>query len=236
MSAIARLLLLVVCQISLVCASSAQAKPDKHNWMEICQTVQQIVLPTIQVPLKDNMPKGDVTVNLEIDSNGDVTAAQLLSSSTEYGTLIVDAVKKWEFGKGPLSNTIPKKAEVNFRFKAEPDNYAILDEQDKFVVIVPLTVLDPKVLIAAGATIHSLAAQRVPASFPPNTPRLNGRIFVLVETDENGKVLSAQPKGGSPAYQAVAKAAALKWKFREIQLNGIRMRLFGNLVFNWVVN
>src|SRR5262249_15312374 len=227
--------LYIACFLGLM-YSSVRAKTDKASWTDICKTVRQIVLPTIQSTLKEHVPKDDVVVNIDIDSNGTVTSAQLLSGSPEYGTIFIDAAKKWTFGKGPLSKSIPKKAEINFRFKAAGGNCVILDEKDKLVVIVPAESLDPKLLIAAGATIHSFAAERMPAPFPPNVPKIAGRVLVSVEIDETGRVISAKANSGHPSYQTVAEETSRKWKFREIQLNGNAVRLSGNLVFNWVVN
>ncbi|MGI8469472.1 MAG: energy transducer TonB [Pyrinomonadaceae bacterium] len=72
--------------------------------------------------------------------------------------------------------------------------------------------------------------------YPPeaHSKRLNGKVNVKVQVDENGNVISAKAITGNPIFYPAAEVAALQSKFTPATLDGKPIKILGTIVFNFI--
>lgn len=86
--------------------------------------------------------------------------------------------------------------------------------------------------VSEGALIGSALTRIVP-DYPllARQNRITGQVVVQVTIAEDGRVIDAVAVSGPPVLRTVSEEAARKWIFRPTVLNGVPVRLQGNLTF-----
>ncbi|HEV7375107.1 MAG TPA: TonB family protein [Pyrinomonadaceae bacterium] len=87
----------------------------------------------------------------------------------------------------------------------------------------------------ASLTEDAVPVQKILPNYPPaaRTSRIAGAVFVKVEIDEQGNVISAQAIEGPNLLRAAAENAARQWKFRPAKRDGRSARAIQTLQFNF---
>jgi protein TonB len=118
------------------------------------------------------------------------------------------------------------------------DEIASADVDPLFLLIDDVEVPRAIVRRTAKATSPQRSSQgtaivRVEPKFPPRAlaEGVFGTVVVEVVVDEDGNVLSARALSGHPLLEEAAVNAALEWKFKPTTLNGISVKVKGNLTF-----
>ena len=77
--------------------------------------------------------------------------------------------------------------------------------------------------------------KRVSPTYPTvaRTTLASGMVVVMVDIDENGKVVAAKATEGPAVLRQSAESAAKQWEFKPAKLNGVAVRASQRLVFNF---
>jgi len=221
---------LIAAVFCVAAASLSIGKPADAE--RVCSALEAIVVPVYPPGAVVRKVQGDVVVGIAIGGDGSVTSATLISGDPSLAESARASVAQWHFGKGPLADKLPKDGEVAVRFVLTQGVISLTIEDKRLVVQVPSTVDDPT-LLDAGRVLTFLGANRAQPGFPRDAPLANERVVVTVDARADGQVESTRTNSGSQSYRVLAEQAARAWTFRPIQMNGRRIRLRGEVVFNW---
>jgi TonB family protein len=93
----------------------------------------------------------------------------------------------------------------------------------------------PKIIRKSGGVLQGSAIRRVEPTYPPlaKAAQVSGSVVVEVTIDEEGGVVSSRAISGHPLLKDAALAAALGWRFSQTKLEGVPVKVFGTITFNF---
>lgn len=87
---------------------------------------------------------------------------------------------------------------------------------------------NPRLIKVSAKVLKDRATHQVEAQAPQNC-RCQGKVVVHILIDAEGNVVCARYKLGHPALRKVALGAVKQWKFKPIELSGVRIKYQGDL-------
>ena len=100
-----------------------------------------------------------------------------------------------------------------------------------------VTLTDEDLARAGKGLVPSKAVKKILPKYPKEAKktRATGPVAVEVLVDEKGKVIKADAVSGDPVLHEAAEKAALKWRFEPTFLDGIPVKVSGQITFNFVL-
>jgi TonB family protein len=149
----------------------------------------------------------------------------------------IDNVSEYSFTERPEADNDWKRVAIRVRPKKnnQPLRFTIY-----WIALPPENAPTGKVEKAAAPETNSVfllltVRKKVLPSYPTaaRTARISGRVVVMVEVDENGKVVSAKATEGPGILRQSAENAAKQWEFNPAKRNGVAVRASQRLEFNF---
>ena len=164
------------------------------------------VPPIVPEPLKH--VSGLVTVALQLDNQGKITGAEVVSSShEELNPATLDAVRQWLFSPAYVNGkAVPSSVYVPFEYIGQP--------------MPEVTSAAAKPVLVDNSELKPL--RQASPTVPESLAKLSGEVEIEFLIDHKGYVAEAKVlTATSPELGELARLAALKWKFTPIVKNGV---------------
>lgn len=149
-----------------------------------------------------------------VEINDRVLVAETRVNRTDldsYGCLLYH----WGYKEGKMNDMMAKV--VNFRFA----------HAKKEAAGRPVNAVE-------SGVVNGLATDLVKPLYPTGLRGIRGFVVVEVMIDESGKVIKAKGTCGISNFIAASVEAALLSKFTPTSLNGIRVKVMGVIIYNFV--
>ncbi len=201
MRAMRRLIQLLLIALSVLAFAQSPSQNDSRPNVEWEKTVPPIYPPTAM-----NMGvSGLVRLQVDLDPNGNVQNAEVITGDPLLSDAAVAAVKQWK-AKPTLANgsPVPSSVEVPVNFRLKPPTQQLMLSQD--AVLMPS---EPKVLSA------------VPPEYPAQAriARLQGTVVIRILVGTDGKVKAVKLISGHPMLAPAAIHAIKMWKYGPLEIN-----------------
>ena len=85
--------------------------------------------------------------------------------------------------------------------------------------------------------LQASAIKRVEPTYPSvaRSSQVSGSVVIEITIDESGTVTSARAISGHPLLREAAVNAARQWRFKPALVNGVPIKVIGNITFNFVL-
>lgn len=202
---------------------------DKYSFLnfEIAEKVQ----PIWTLNAQNAGALGLVQVEVLIDPNGNVLSAHARTGNMLLRPEAERAALATRFNK-PTVNGRPARAFgfVVYRFGTEEQEY---EQEQKNKKRNSGGEAAPSSIV--GGVLNGKAASLPKPAYPAaaKATGAKGAVWVQVEVDENGNVVSATANSGDPLLLRAAEEAARQAKFSPTRVNGKAVRVTGLLVYNF---
>lgn len=208
-------------------AQEASSQPFALSPWVLHAKIKQEVLPKYPKDAIKNHIQGDITIDVVIDPEGNVTNATWVNdgTSTLLSEPALEAVRKWKYQTTLLNgNPVSVSSWVVIRFQlADKPTVQILTRDESTAPTKKAQKLEGpfKIRLSSGAAdSHKIAG--VDPAYPLEAKRqhIQGDVVLRALIDEKGNILSLQVESGDPLLAEAALAAVKTWKYKPWILNG----------------
>lgn len=183
------------------------APPPKQEEKKPSIKVVRRVDPDYPQAAQDADVSGKVTVEVVVETSGEVSLARIVNGHRLLNQAAIDAARQWRF-----SNTYDGPVTIQLTFKFG-DSDGLASEAEQKADVKP--------------------TRKVNAVYPDEAKRkgVQGEVVVAITVNEKGEVTEARAESGAELLRAAAIAAAKQFQFA----NPLQQTVRATLTFNFVL-
>ena len=170
---------------------------------------------------------GEVLIELDVSEGGAVTRARPLRTTPPFTTVVMDAVRGWQFA--PARELVVARGQSSRR--PVPSSVLVVAVYRAPVLVGPTLGEAPKEVSPPSSAVASPSMMPAPP-FPPNAV-LGGIVLLEVHVDADGAIENVKVLRALPPFDDVAIKTVHEWVFRPARRNGIRAPAVVYVVFGF---
>lgn len=170
--------------------------------------------------------QGDVTINVLVDPNGNVSSASWVNDGTSalLGAPCLQAIRKWKYQPTLLDgNPAPVASWVVVRFQlADRPTVQILTRDESSTPVRKVEkVHSRKLRISSGVADSIKISGKDPIyPFEARLENIQGDVFLQASIDEKGNIATLEIISGDPILVEASLEAVRYWRYKPWVLNG----------------